>query len=394
MDVYRYLMGLRRRRRRLVMGLISGTSADGVSAAITEIGGTGPRVRLRVVAHRVYPYSPPLRGEVFRLFNPESSTVDHICRMNFILGHLFAEAALKLMGEAGLRVDLIGSHGQTIWHSPGAGRLHGYEASSTLQIGEPAAVAGGTGLPVIADFRKADVAAGGEGAPLTPYMDYVLHRHPARSRVLLNIGGIANLTYLPSGAEVEEVVGFDTGPGNVIIDAVAAHYTGGALTYDVDGQLASKGRPNRELLEELLSHPYFGRRPPKTTGREEFGEAFAGALVSKAEALGLSPEDAVATASELTVESIARAMEAYLDEVDEVYVSGGGAKNPYLMRRLRERLAPTLVRPYDVLGIPGEAKEAALFALLANENIHSTPSNLPSVTGARRRVVLGQLYPP
>jgi anhydro-N-acetylmuramic acid kinase len=394
MDVYRYLMDLRRRRRKLAMGLISGTSADGVSAAIAEISGTGRGVRLRVLAHRVYPYSAVIRREVFRLFDPGSSTVDHICRMNFILGHLFAEAALKLVEETGLEVGLIGSHGQTIWHSPRAEKLHGYEASSTLQIGEPAVIAGRTGIPVIADFRKADVAAGGEGAPLTPYMDYVLHRHPSRSRVLLNIGGIANLTYLPSDAEIDDVVGFDTGPGNMVIDALVSHYTGGAFTYDIDGQLASRGRPHRELLEGLLSHPFFQRRPPKTTGREEFGRSFAESLILKAKELGISLEDTVATASELTVESIARAIESYLDGVDEVYVSGGGARNLHLMRRLEERLRPTPVRPYDVLDISGEAKEAVLFALLANEHLHSTPSNIPKVTGARRRVVLGQLYSP
>lgn len=394
MDVYHYLMKLRSKKRRMEMGIISGTSADGVSVAVAEISGTGVEVGLRVVAHRVYPYPTAVRREILRLFDPESSTVDRICRMNFVLGHLFAEAALRLIGETGINVDLIGSHGQTIWHSPRAGEIYGYDSSSTLQIGEPAVIAWRTGIPVVADFRKADVAAGGEGAPLTPYMDYVLHRHQTGSRVLLNIGGVANLTYLPPGAEMEEVIGFDTGPGNMVIDALVIHYSKGELTYDFDGRLASEGKPNRWLLEDLLSHPYFERKPPKTTGREEFGGGFIEMFISKADEMGLTPEDAVATAAELTVESIARAIETHLPSVDEVYVSGGGAKNLYLMRRLDERLRPAEVKLYDLLGIPGEAKEAALFALLANEHLFSTPSNIPNVTGAREMRVLGVFYSP
>ncbi|RLI09116.1 anhydro-N-acetylmuramic acid kinase [Candidatus Bathyarchaeota archaeon] len=398
-DVLTRIGRLRRKRTRRVVGLISGTSADGVSAVVTEITGSGVETRLRVVAFRTYPYPAALREEVFRLFSAETATVDRACEMNFVLGGFFADCAIRLVEEAGLNIgdiDLIGSHGQTIHHSPQPGEVCGYGTRSTLQIGEPAVIAERTGVPTVADFRKADIAAGGEGAPLTPYLDYILHRHPELSRVLQNIGGIANLTYLPAGASAQDVVAFDTGPGNTLIDAVVRHYTGGAQTYDRDGRIAARGTVDATLLQELLSHPYFSRRPPKTTGREEFGEAFARKVISRGEALGLGFEDIVATAAALTVESIARAYEHHLPEgraIDEVYVSGGGARNRFLMEALRSRLDPIPVLPYDRLGIPCEAKEAVLMAVLANEHISGNPSNLPAATGARRAVVLGALFP-
>jgi anhydro-N-acetylmuramic acid kinase len=298
------------------------------------------------------------------------------------------------MGEAGVdgEVDLVGSHGQTVWHQPGLKEVAGHRYRSTLQIGEPAVIAARTGLPVVADFRKADIAAGGEGAPLTPYLDHVLHRSPTAHRVLQNIGGIANLTYLPVGCGLDDVVAFDTGPGNMVIDAAAGRYTG--LSHDVDGELASTGKPDEALLNELLSHPYYARKPPKSTGREEFGEQYAAEVFRLAEARGLGAADTVATVTELTVESIARAYERHLSgPVDEVYVSGGGSRNPYLVERLRRRLdAP--VHDYSRLGYPSEAKEALLMALLANEHVMSTPCNVPAATGAAKSVVLGCLTLP
>jgi len=394
MNIY---ASLSRKRTLRVIGLISGTSADGVSAVLTEITGSGVGTRLRVVAFRTFPYPSALREEVFKLFSPETSTVDMVCEMNFVLGGFFAECAVRLVEEAGVStVDLIGSHGQTIYHSPRSAEVCGYSSRSTLQIGEPAVITERTGVATVADFRKADVAAGGEGAPLTPYLDYVLHRHPTRSRVFQNIGGIANLTYLPANASADEVVAFDTGPGNMLIDAVVGHYTGGALAYDEDGRIATQGTVDMGLLDELLSHPYFGREPPKTTGREMFGEAFSRKVISRAEELGLGFEEIVATATVLTVESIARAYERLLPDasaIDEVYVSGGGARNPFLMSALRSRLDRIPVHNYGRLGIPCEAKEAVLMAVLANEHISGNPSNLPRATGARSAVVLGCLYP-
>lgn len=396
-DVLAYISGLRRKQKRRVIGLISGTSADGVSAAVMEITGFGLDTKLQVLSFKNFPYPSLLREKVFKLFVPETSEVDEICQMNFVLGEFFAECALRLVEESGFSldsIDLIGSHGQTIYHSPSSPSICGYESRSTLQIGEPTIIAQRTGIPTVADFRKADVAAGGEGAPLMPYFDYVLHRDKERSKVFQNIGGIANLTYLPSGCSADEVIAFDTGPGNVLIDAVVKHLTGGTLNYDEEGRLAAAGAVSKKLLKELLSHPYFRRRSPKTTGREVFGDTFAAKFLFRAEELGLKLEDAIATATALTVESIAGAYEDLLPirGIDEIYVSGGGAKNRFLMESLRRRVYPTPVSEYNLLGIHSEEKESALMAVLANEHVFDNPSNLPAATGAKHAVVLGQLY--
>ena len=397
MDAYETILDLRRRPRRRVLGLISGTSADGVTAVIADFTGTGVKTTIDIGGYRTYPYPGALREEVFSLFDPRTSTVDRVCHMNFVLGEFFADCALRLISEEGLspgEVDLIGSHGQTIYHIPEALTVSGIETRSTLQVGEPAVIAGRTGIPTVADFRKADIAAGGEGAPLTPYLDYVLHGGSGRSLVLQNIGGIANLTHIPADASPDDVVAFDTGPGNMIIDAVVKLGTGGRLGFDVDGALASEGEVSEGLLERLLSHPYYARGPPKTTGREAFGEQYARSVMSEGEALRLGLEDLVATVSALTVETIARAYEGFLEgPIDGVYVSGGGAMNPHLMESLRARLEPVPVMSSEGLGVPSEAKEALLMALLANEHVMGTPSNLPRATGAGRAVVLGGLHP-
>ena len=381
---------LRAKSSRRILGLMSGTSADGVTAALTEITGTGTTAKIRLLAHGTYPYPEEVSSRIFNLFTPGASTVRDVCEMNFVVGECFADAALRLLEDHGLGpedVDAVGSHGQTVWHQPTAEPIAGITAASTLQIGEPAVISMRTGLPVVADFRKADMAAGGQGAPLTPYLDYVLHRHPSKRIVLQNIGGIANLTYIPASASPGDVVAFDSGPGNMIIDAVARRYTG--ASHDMDGGLARTGTVHRELLADLLGHPYYGRAPPKTTGREMFGEQYAGEVLRWGESMGLSPGDVAATVTALTVETIADAYMRHLPSaVDEVYVSGGGSKNPALMDELRSRLS-TPVRNYSEIGFPGEAKESVLVALLANEYIMGTPCNMPSATGARQRVVLG-----
>jgi len=399
MGVHERVSLIRQKGKRRVVGLMSGTSADGVSAVVTEITGSGVDTRLEILGFQTYPYPSDLREVVFELFSPKTSTVDKICEMNFVLGEFFADSAVRLVEACGMdleEIDLIGSHGQTIHHLPQQRDAFGYSTRSTLQIGEAAVIAERTGVPTVADFRKADIAAGGEGAPLTPYLDYILHRHPTRNRVLQNIGGIANLTYLPTGATIDDVIAFDTGPGNMVIDAVVRQYTGGRLTYDRDGGIAAKGSVDAELLGELLSHPYFSRSPPKTTGREEFGATFAERVIEEAVGRDMGYEDAVATASALTVESIARAYEDFLPaepSIDEVYVSGGGARNSHLMDSLSSRLDPVPVLEHDGLGIQGEAKEAILMAVLANEHVSGNPSNIPRATGARRAVVLGSLHP-
>jgi anhydro-N-acetylmuramic acid kinase len=362
-----------------------------------DITGSGPGTTLNILAFETYDYTSELKNEVFQLFTPESSTVDRITHMNFVLGELFAEVALRLMVDHDIdpgSVDAIGSHGQTIHHLPRLRDSHGFRVRSTLQIGEPAIIAERVGVPVVADFRKADVAAGGQGAPLTPYLDYILHRSPDRGRVLQNIGGIANLTYLPAGAELGDVVAFDTGPGNMVIDAVARRLA--SEPFDRDGRLAEKGEANWELLENLLGHPYFERRPPKTTGREEFGESYATEFMRKCRERGLGLEDTVTTATALTVESMARAYEELLPDgavISEVHLSGGGAKNLFLVESLRIKLDPIPVGLSDDLGLPGDAKEAVLIAVLANEHLSGNPGNVPGATGARRPVVLGAFYP-
>ena len=391
---YDHVQRLRGKQTRVVVGLMSGTSDDGVTASVAEITGTGVDAGVRLITYRTYPYPPEVRERLFTLFGDGASGLSEASELNMLIGHVFADAAEAIIGEAGIdgEVDLVGSHGQTVWHQPGLKEAAGHRFRSTLQLGEPAVIAARTMLPVVADFRKADVAAGGEGAPLTPYLDYVLHRSPTAHRVLQNIGGIANLTYLPAGCGLDDVVAFDTGPGNMVMDAAAGRYAG--MSHDVDGGLARSGKPDEALLDELLRHPYYVREPPKSTGREEFGEQYAMEVFRRADSLGLSQGDTVATVTELTAESIARAYERHLPgPVDEVYVSGGGSRNPYLVERLRRRLdAP--VHDYSRLGYPSEAKEALLMALLANEHVMGTPCNVTSATGAARRTVLGYLTLP
>jgi len=389
-DLNSRLSELRENKTRRIIGLMSGTSIDGITAALANITGTGDSVEIDLLGCRTYPYDAQVRERVFDLFNPGGSTVQDVCEMNFVVGEAFGEAANHLMDDLNVhrdQVDLIGSHGQTIWHQPSAEPVSGYSARSTLQIGEPTVISEKTGLPVVSDFRKADMAVGGEGAPLTPYLDYVLHRDPDENRILQNIGGISNLTYLPAGASPRDVVAFDTGPGNMIIDALVKQYTG--ASFDVDGNFARGGDTNTQLIEELLSHPYYTQKPPKTTGRETFGDAYSEKVAARAGELKILPEDVVATVTMLTVQTIINAYMTQLPEkIDAVYVSGGGAKNPLIVEGLSKGLnAP--VHDYSVLGISGEAKEALLVALLANENVMGTPCNMVSATGARRQVVLG-----
>jgi len=362
-----------------------------------DITGSGTETSLKILAFETFDYPPEVKTDVFQLFAPESSTVEKITHMNFLLGELFAEAALRLMVDNDIdpgSVDAIGSHGQTIHHLPRLRDSHGFKVRSTLQIGEPAVIAERTRIPVVADFRKADIAAGGEGAPLTPYIDYILHRSPEKGRVLQNIGGIANLTYLPVNAELGDVVAFDTGPGNMIIDAVSRRLA--SEPFDRDGEMAARGEVETSLLEEYLSHPYFAKSPPKTTGREEFGKSYATEFICRCRERGLGLEDTLATATALTVESIARAYDEHLPDgaiINEVYLSGGGARNRFLVESLRARLAPIHVGLSEELGLPGDAKEAVLMAVLANEHLSGNPGNIPRATGARKPVVLGAFYP-
>lgn len=377
----------------IVVGLMSGTSADGIDAAVVEITGVSPHLEVRMLAFRSTAWPSEMRRRILRACQPGQAGADELCRLNFDLGEAFARAALDAIAAAGLepdQVDLIGSHGQTVWHEVDReGRVH-----STLQLGEAAVIAERTGVPTVSDFRARDVAAGGQGAPLIAYVDWLLLRHPTRARAIQNIGGIANVTYLPPGDDPDGVLAFDTGPGNMLIDAAAARATEGALTFDQDGELAARGRVDEALVSEWLAHPYFRRPPPKSTGRELFGEVFFDSAWARARARGLEPADIVASLTALTARSIADAYRRFLPRpVEEVIVGGGGARNPALMRMLYQALAPARVMTHEDLGMDSDAKEAIAFAVLAYETWHGRPGNLPSVTGARRRVILGQITP-
>ena len=385
---------LRHKRILRIIGLMSGTSADGVDAAAVDVPARGADARL--LAFRTYPYPPSLRRMVLDLCDPRHSSVDRLCHANFILGERFAEAAIRLAEESGIplrSVDLIGSHGQTVCHLPRGRRVGGRLARSTLQIGEPCVIAERTGITTVADFRPRDVAAGGQGAPLVPYADFLLFGHRRLSRVVCNIGGIANLTYLPAGGRLDDVLAFDTGPGNMVMDALVQRMTSGRQAFDRNGRRARSGRVHDGLLGELLRHPFLRRRPPKSTGREEFGATFVDRLLARGAALGLGEADLVATAAAFTVEAIARACRRLPGRVDEVILCGGGARNPALTAMLRQALAPAPVRVMDELGLGADAKEAVSFALLAAATIRGRTNNVPSATGATRPVVLGKIVP-
>jgi anhydro-N-acetylmuramic acid kinase len=377
----------------IVVGLMSGTSTDGVDAAVAEINGAPPDLSLALLPFTFVPYNAEQRARIFALFDPVTSTVDHICRMNFALGQWFAAAALRAIEEAGLTpsdVDLIGSHGQTIYHAVGADSA----VKSTLQIGEAAVIAARTGCTTIADFRVADVAAGGQGAPLVSYADWLLLRHPTRVRAVQNIGGIANVTYLPPGDDPAGVLAFDTGPGNMLIDYAASCATAGEQTFDRDGRLAARGQVDEALLTGLMSHPFLVLSPPKTSGREQFGVSFGAQVWAQAKARGLADEDIVATLTALTAASIADAYHRFLPQLpDEVILGGGGASNPTLVAMLHQRLAPACVMTHETLGLCSDAKEALAFAVLAFETIHGRPGNLPACTAAASRVVVGKIVP-
>jgi anhydro-N-acetylmuramic acid kinase len=372
---------------------MSGTSVDGVDAALVEFRGRGVAVR----AFLTLPYPRRVREAVFRLFDPATARVDDLCHTNFAIGECFAGAALAVCRKAGVApadVAFIGSHGQTVWHMPDGRREGGRLVRSTLQLGEPCVIAERTGITTVADFRPRDCAAGGEGAPLVPYTDFVLFAHRRLSRAVQNIGGIANVTYLPAGGGAEGVRAFDTGPGNMIIDRLAERYSAGRLAFDRGGRMAARGRVDEGLLADLMRHPFLRRRPPKSTGREMFGAAFADALAGRSAKEGLAPEDAIATATAFTAESIADAYRRHLPgAVDEIILCGGGARNPVLVERLRVAVAPAALRFTDDFGIDADAKEAVSFAILARETLRGRPSNVPAATGAARPVVLGKIVP-
>jgi anhydro-N-acetylmuramic acid kinase len=371
-----------------VAGLMSGTSADGVDAAIIDLGRSG----MQVLAFHTFPYPPEVRRQVLAL--PHSGTTQEVCRMNFVIGELFAEALVALCRSSRIplsSIGLIGSHGQTVWHDPEGIRLGKRLVRSTLQIGEPCIIAERTGITTVADFRPGDIAAGGQGAPLIPYVDHMLLSDRKKTRVLQNIGGIANLTWLKAKGTIDDIIAFDTGPGNMVIDQVVSTVTKGRLNYDKGGRLAAKGKVNEELLGRLMRDPYLKRKPPKTTGRELFGQTFTDSVISRAK---MEAEDLIATVTAFTARSIADAYNRFLPKYpDEVILCGGGARNPMLVEMLRQEAAPARIVFTDDFGIDADAKEAISFAILAVETMTGRTSNVPAATGAKRHAILGKVIP-
>jgi anhydro-N-acetylmuramic acid kinase len=413
----------------IVAGVMSGTSADGIDVALVRVeypatpkGGRGGRTRgnespgqtrMKFLGHADFPYAADLRRRILLSMNSPRATVADLARLNFLLGELYAEAVLATQKRLRIQAELIGCHGQTLYHQGAPAPFLGRKLAVTWQTGEGAMVAARTGLPVVSDFRPADMAAGGKGAPLVPYLDYLLYRDPKIGRVALNLGGIANLTAIPAAASLNQVVAFDTGPGNMVIDALAEQLFGQPC--DRDGKIAASGHVLEDALNRFLNDGFFHEKPPKTAGREQFGREFAREFLhacrsgatkarTKTSAATSSPKaiekrDVIATATALTVRSIGMAIERLVlskGNFSELIVSGGGAKNPTLMAWLGNEVRGLglHLRSSDEFGIPSSAKEAVAFAVMAYETWNRRPSNVPSATGAKRAVVLGKIsYP-
>jgi anhydro-N-acetylmuramic acid kinase len=381
----------------IVAGIMSGTSADGIDVALVRIRENKDAYpKLQLLAHEAFPYPAPLRRAVLAAMNAKATSTAELARLNWRLGMAYAEAVKTTLERHPMKLDLIGCHGQTLFHQAEARSYAGAKFACTWQAGEASIVAGELGVPVVSNFRPADMVAGGQGAPLAPLLDFALFRHPKLGRVLQNIGGIANLTAIPAGADASQVLAFDSGPGNMAIDALMLELY--RKPFDDQGAIAASGTAIEAVLQKALRHPFFRKAPPKTAGREEFGREFAAGFLRDCRAVSKRKEDAVATATALTAHSIAdgylRFAAAAMDSkaVDYI-VSGGGARNLTLMRQLTELLAPHRCRvsTIDEFGMPAEAKEAAAFALLGWMTWHRRPGNVPSATGAKRAAILGQV---
>ncbi len=396
----------------IVAGVMSGTSADGINVALVKVSGAGFNTRFELVAHYEYPYPAPVRRAVLAAMNAGRASVADLARLNFLLGELYASAVIATEKRFGMKVELVGCHGQTLYHQGEPAPCLGKRIAATWQTGEGAVIAARVGAPVVSDFRPADMAAGGKGAPLVPFLDYLIYRDARVGRIVQNLGGIANLTALPAGASPGQVIAFDTGPGNMVVDAVMERLY--ARPYDRDGRVAAKGQPLEAVLKVLLQHPFFQRKPPKAAGREEFGREFVADFLRRCGRA--RKQDVVATATALTARSIGEAVKKFvllssgakarihagsygtakavpLHRSSEYVISGGGAKNRTLVNMLRAQLEPLglALRSSDEFGIPSVAKEAVAFALLAYETWHRRSSNIPAATGARRPAILGKI---
>jgi anhydro-N-acetylmuramic acid kinase len=380
----------------VVAGVMSGTSADGIDVALVRIEPVKRQPKVALIAHEAFPYPAELRRKVLAAMNANSTSTAELARLNWRLGLEYAGAVNATAKKHRLKLDLAGCHGQTLYHQAREEMYAGRKFACTWQVGEAGAIAAANGVPVVSNFRPADMFAGGQGAPLVPLLDFVLFSDAKRGRVLQNIGGIANLTAMPAGTGADKVIAFDTGPGNMVIDAVTEKLFG--KPFDRSGTIAGRGAVLTQVLDKMLKDAYFKRKPPRTAGREQFGSAYAARFLGECGRHSKNPEDALATATALTAESIAESYAQFVRAklkgapIDYI-VSGGGARNATLMAMLTRRLEPMgcRVQTIDAFGMPSEAKEAAAFALLAWMTWHHLPGNIPKATGAKRAVILGQV---
>jgi anhydro-N-acetylmuramic acid kinase len=380
----------------IVAGVMSGTSADGIDVALVKISPSSGQPKIKLLAHHSVPYPKALRSAVLAAMNAEKTSTSELARLHWRLGIAYAEAVTAAVTQYRVKIDLVGCHGQTIYHQGNAVPYAGRSFACTWQLGEPALIAVTVGVPVVSNFRPADMAAGGQGAPLVPFLDFVLFAHGKRARVLQNIGGIGNLTFIPATGTIEQVLAFDTGPGNMVIDALMEQLFG--KRFDRNGSIARRGQVLSRVIETLLRDRYFTEAPPKSAGREQFGAEFAARLLNLCRRESNRPEDAIATATALTAETIAASYKRFVQPLAKGFavdyiLSGGGARNATLVCMLRERLEPLgcKVLLSDEAGLPSQAKEAVAFALLAWQTWHHHPGNVPSATGADHATILGEI---
>lgn len=392
------LQKLASKKKKTIIGLMSGTSLDGVDAVLVDVSGSGTKTKIDQLGFIAYPFPRGLKKKILENSTPNSGNVTDICKLNFLIAHLFVDAAKELCNKSKFNladVDLIGSHGQTIHHLPQKKNYFGHNFGSTLQIGDPSVIAKLTGILTIGDFRTADIAIGGQGAPLVPYFDYLMFHSNKNNRALLNIGGISNITVLDKNGDVSSVIAFDTGPGNMLIDLLAKKYFN--IEFDANGKIASSGKINNGFFNELKKRDKFiEKKIPKSTGREYYGEEFLSPLLKKFR--NIPKADLLATVSDFTAYGIYRNYEKFVHsetEISELFVSGGGAKNRFVINSLKNYFGNSVeVKNVNHLGISSDAKEAICFAVLANETLAGNSSNIPRVTGALKTTILGKICLP
>lgn len=389
------IVSLLEKPSRLVVGIMSGTSADGVDVALCRISGHGTGSKIQQLDFFFQPFSQEVREEILRLASGEAAIARDFCRINFLLGELYAQAVEAMCARRGMDpkdIDLIGSHGQTLWHIPQEEDFLGCNFRSTLQLGECSVLAQRIGCPVVGDFRVRDMAAGGLGAPLVPYSEYLIYRSKDQCVALQNIGGIGNITCLPPDCGLEDVFAFDTGPGNMLIDGVYAALTRGERTYDAGGAYAATGKIHQGLMEMLLMDPYLECQLPKTTGREYYGPAYVQKILDYGKNHSISTRDLMATVTDFTAQTIRVGIEKFFPvKPDKLIIGGGGSMNKTLVADIARALPGCQVMTNEDMGLDSNAKEAVAFAVLANETIFAGANNVPTVTGAKEPVVMGKI---